>query len=210
MTTTAHEISHMALADLPGGKKAPRWFKEGLAVAQSEGFAMDRLWSLTEAATMGRLIPIGQLEEGFPAAGHRAGLAYAQSVHFVGYVRSRFGEEAFREILGLLGDTNGRIDKAVLRVVGISSDELSEEWHDALRVRWGWLPVVFGTTSLWVFCAFLVVLGWRRRRRIASAKLALMRLEEARESSLDLEISEDTRGAKGKLDPYDGRPPTYH
>lgn len=176
--TLAHELSHIAFGQITARQRAPRWFVEGLAVWQSEGFDLERAWLLTEAATMERLLPLSQLDRGFPLNGARAGVAYAQAVHFVGYLRNRFGMERFGRFIAVLRGGHDPFPDAVFHTFGVHLDQLERDWRSAIKVRWGWLGVLFGESSLWGIAAILLILGWFRRRRQRRARLAELRKME--------------------------------
>lgn len=207
--TLQHEISHVALGDL-SGRGAPRWFSEGVAIRQSEGFSMERAWLLTEAATMGALHPLRDLSRGFPASGARAGVAYAQAVHFVGYLQAEFGMAKFRALLARLRGGEADFAAAVATTYGRSLDVIEADWQSTLKVRWGWIPVLFGSTTLWSLAALALVWGWRRRRRQQADRIEAMRKDEVVEMADDIEIAHGLDAPSSLHDPYDGRPPTIH
>lgn len=208
-STFRHEISHIALGTV-GDRGIPRWFKEGLAIRQGEGVDLERAWKLTEAATLDVLLPMADLDRGFPASGARAGVAYAQAVHFVGYLMGTYGEAAFHDLIARLRD-GARFEDAMSAAYPLSLDAIEAEWLSSLKVRWGWLPLIFGSTSLWVFAAAMLVLGWRRRKRQRAARMARLRKEESVEMAEDIEVALPPFVPPRPLhDPYDGRPPTIH
>lgn len=208
-STFRHEISHVALGTV-GERGIPRWFKEGLAIRQGEGVDLERAWKLTEAATLGVLLPMDDLNRGFPASGARAGVAYAQAVHFVGYLMGTYGEAAFHDLIRRLRDGQ-TFDEAMAGAYPVSLAEIEADWLSTLKVRWGWLPVIFGSTTLWAIAGVLLVLGWRRRRRQRSARIERLRKEEAVEMAEDIEVALPPFVPPRPLhDPYDGRPPTIH
>ncbi len=208
--TFQHEISHVALGEIARHAKIPRWFSEGIAIRQSEGFALDRTWLLTQAATVGALLPLRSLSQGFPDSGSRAGVAYAQAVHFVGHLQGEFGAERFRALIAAMREQRLGLTDAVAETYGRSLDSIEADWRGGLEVWWGWLPMVFGSTTLWVFAAFLLVAGWRRHRRLRSARLDSLRALEAVSDAEDIEIAHALDPPPALHDPYDGRPPTIH
>jgi len=207
--TFRHEISHIVFGEIPGAAKTPLWFKEGLAIHQSEGFSLERGWLLTEAATVGRLLPLGHLGRGFPRGSARAGVAYAQAVHFVGYLKSEYGEARFVALIDALREGQP-FEKAVETEMGETLASIERAWRNRLEVRWGWLPIISGSGALWGLASVLLVLGWRRRRRQRSIRLKAMRALEKMAEADDIEVVHGATGRKGVLDPYDGQPPTYH
>ena len=208
-STFRHEISHIALGTV-GDRNVPRWFKEGLAIRQEGAVDLERVWKLTEAATLGVLLPLEDLDRGFPASGARAGVAYAQAVHFVGYLISTYGEPAFHALIGGLRD--GRtFEEAMAAAYPHPLREIESDWLGSLKVRWGWLPIIFGSTSMWGLAAVLLVLGWRRRKRQRRARVELLKKQEAVEMAEDIEVALPPFVPPRPVhDPYDGRPPTIH
>ncbi len=208
-TTFRHELSHVALGDL-SADRVPRWFSEGVAIRQSEGLSLQRAWLLTEAATMNALLPLRDLSAGFPASGARAGVAYAEAVHFVGYLEGEFGAARFRDLLGRLRDGDEDFATATESAFGRPLGAIEADWQAALKVRWGWLPVIFGSTTLWSLGALVLVLAWRRRRRQKAQRLDVMRSHEAVDMADDIEVAHELEAPRRLHDPYDGRPPTIH
>lgn len=208
-STFRHEISHIALGTV-GDRAIPRWFKEGLAIRQGEGVDLERAWKLTEAATLGVLLPMEDLDRGFPASGARAGVAYAQAVHFVGYLIGTYGEEAFHDLIGGLRE-GADFEAAMAAAYPQTLAEIEADWLSTLKVRWGWLPIIFGSTSLWIFAAVLLVVGWRRRKRQRERRIEILQKQEAVEMAEDIEVAMPPFVPPRPVhDPYDGQPPTIH
>ena len=213
ITTLKHEISHLAMGAAAGPGGVPIWFTEGVAIRQSEPFAWDRAGLLVEAAALGRLLPLDDLSRGFPAGSARAGVAYAQSVHFVGYLQKRFGMDRFRELMRRLagGDEHrAPFGDVVAEVFGQSVAALEAEWHEELSVWWGLVPVVLGSSTLWMAATVLLILAWRRRRAQSRQRLRDMAGLEVVDMAEDIEIAHNLRPPKKLVDPYEGRPPSVH
>lgn len=175
--TFRHEMSHIAVGRIAPPGRLPLWFYEGVAIRQSEGISLERAWLLTQAATLGNLLPLADLERGFPKAGERVGIAYAQSVNFVGHLMAEGGEREFGDLLARVGKGASLAD-AVPSVYGKSLDTIESEWRGNLETRWGWVPILFGTTALWGIGGFLLLSAWRRKRRERAAALARMETDE--------------------------------
>jgi hypothetical protein len=206
--TFLHELSHIAFGQLDRFDRAPRWFDEGLAVWQSEGASMERGWLLTKAALTNGLHPWDQLDRGFPDNGARAGVAYAQAVHFVGFLNEEFGREKFGQLLRSLSSINRPFSESLESVYGLSAYRLEARWRETLRTNWGWISVLADSTTLFVLCAILLIIGWYRRRRDRRVQLARLKQSEA---DIDLdELLNTDLGQKSKQEPYDHNPPTYH
>lgn len=209
--TFQHEISHVALGALVGKGRVPTWFSEAIAIKQSEGFALERAWLLTQAATMDGLLHLSELERGFPASGGRAGVAYAQAVHFVGYLQQQFGPERFAALLNRLREADGQpFADAFEATYGQTLLAVETDWRGSLKLWWGWIPVVFGSATAWLLATAMLVWGWRRRRRQQAARLQTLRATEAVEMAEDIEVAGGFQPPPAVVDPYAGRPPTLH
>lgn len=210
LTTVQHEISHLAMGAAAGAGRVPIWFSEGVAVRQSEPLALERMWLLTEAALMDRLLPLSALERGYPKGAARAGVGYAQSVHFVGYLIREHGAGRFRTLMQTLARGEDPFGEVVADVYGVPLAAIEAEWRQSLNFWWGWIPVVFAGTFGWVLLGLLAVYGWRRRRREQARRMHDMAGREAVDMAEDVEIAHDLRPPSRAHDPYEGRPPSIH
>jgi Tol biopolymer transport system component len=113
-------------AGIPGAMRLPLWFVEGMAEYLSLGPVdpFTAMW-MRDAARQERLPRIRQLDDPryFP---YRWGHA------FWAYVGGRFGDARVGELLRAAGATGNTI-QAIETVLGISEEELSEDWHRSLR-----------------------------------------------------------------------------
>lgn len=184
--TLSHELAHMALDEALAGHPVPRWLTEGFAYLHSSDFSWGRARTLMGAVIGGRIIPLGALEDAFPAREDEASLAYAQAYDFVAFLarRGRWEDErddgsraAFQELIARLsaGDPPSR---AAERAFGRTLGQLEREWLESLRTRYLWYPIGIGATSLWVFASALLVVGWWRRRREGRRTLRRWEIEE--------------------------------
>ncbi|MCK6569780.1 hypothetical protein L6V77_01570 [Myxococcota bacterium] len=210
LTTAQHEISHVALGSLAGPGRAPIWFSEGLAIRQSEPVAFERIWLLTEAALVDRLLPLSALDGAYPPGGGRIGVGYAQSVHFVGFLATRYGEARFKAFIRALGTRPEPFEAVLAEVYGRSLSTLEAEWREGLTFWWGWIPIVVVGTSFWVLIGALLVFAWRRRRREQARRMRDLAGLEVADMAEDVEIAHDLRPPRDMHDPYQGRPPSIH
>lgn len=215
LVTTQHEISHVALGEAAGPGRVPIWFTEGVAIRQSEPLAIDRIWLLTEASLADRLLPLDDLVRGFPVNGQRAGVAYAQSVHFIGFLISKMGAPRFQALLAGLRETahGGApvpFQAVVAETYGRPLATIEAEWRDSLSFWWGWIPVVFAGASFWFLLGVVLVAAWRKRRREQARRMRDLAGLEAVDMAEDIEIAHDLRPPPRAHDPYHGRPPSVH
>jgi hypothetical protein len=183
--TLRHELAHVALAAALGDR-APHWLHEGFAYQHSADWSWDRTEMLAGMAWFGGIVPLEELDRAFPAEESPAQRAYAESYDFVGFLARRgfSGEDAdrgdrepFRRFLGALG-RGATLDAAATRAQRLAVRALFDEWKHDLTRRYLFAPVGLIGLALWIVCAVLLYLAWRRRRRQNRARLAAWDREE--------------------------------
>jgi hypothetical protein len=193
--TLRHELAHLALGAALG-QRAPRWLHEGFAYQHSPEYSRERVETLAGMAWFGGAIPLRELDVSFPADELPAHRAYAESYDFVGFLANRGRWEdrdddgdrfPFRRFLYEIGN-GATVDAAAVRAYGRPIQGLFEEWQQDLARRYRLMPIGLIGFAAWMFVALLLVLAWRRRRKMAKTKLAQWENDElarkARESSL--------------------------
>jgi hypothetical protein len=177
--TIDHELAHLALGAALGDR-APRWLHEGFAYLHSTDWSWDREQTLAGMAWFGSVIPLEQLEIGFPAEELPASRAYAESYDFVTFLskRGRFQEAddngdrfPFRQFLAEVART-GDLDLAAIHAYGRPLHDLFDEWRGELKQRYLFMPLGLLLLSIWLLAVLLLVLAWRRRRRQYRSRLA--------------------------------------
>lgn len=172
-STLKHELAHVALGAAIGDR-APHWLHEGFAYQHSAEWSWERTETLSGMAWFGGIIPLNQLDRSFPAEEAPAARAYAESYDFVGFLsrRGRYDDGSdrgdrfpFRHFLAEVG--HGRsLDDAAKKAFGRPIGALFDEWREDLTTRYLTAPLGVLGLAVWVFCAFLLVLGyWRRKRQ---------------------------------------------
>jgi len=173
-----HELAHVVLHWSYGEEEPPRWLEEGLAQVVAGELDLQTQAILSRAALGSGLIPLSSLTTGWPAEPGRARVAYAQSRDLVLFLRARHGDAVLGEIVrGMASGLDA--DQAIVASTGVPMEELEAAWSSRLRRRYAWLPVLGGSGTFWSLAAFLMVLGWARRRRQKRRKLREMGQQEA-------------------------------
>ncbi len=185
--TLRHELAHLALGAALG-PSVPRWLHEGFAYQHSADWTWARMETLAGMAWGGTIVGLQELEAGFPAQELPASRAYAQSYDFVGYLsrRGRWEDKsddgdrwAFRRFLIDVAK-NHDLDAAALKAFGRPMHELFDEWRTDLHTRYMLIPAGVFASLLWIIGALLLGLGWYRRRRQNSRRIAMWDQEERR------------------------------
>jgi len=172
-----HELVHLALSDAVAGHYVPRWFNEGLAIHESGEVPWARRMTLADASLGRRLLPLTELDKGFPTDRYEVNIAYAESADFVGFLlrdsdRVRFGSLIERVRAGT------EFDRALDDAYGTDLRKLEYEWRMEVSRRFGMVPALTGGGLLWTLIVGLSVVAWVKRRKRAKEKLARWAIEE--------------------------------
>lgn len=185
VSVTDHELAHLALGAALG-HRAPRWLHEGFAYLHSSDWSLERTRTLTGMVWFGNVIPLRDLEHGFPLRENAASRAYAESYDFVAFLtrRGRYPDRdddgnrwPFRRFLAEIagGET---VRQAAWTAYGTSLDKLFEEWRIDLKDRYMLMPIGMFAMLVWVIAALLLIVGFIRRRRRDRQILAVWGEEE--------------------------------
>jgi hypothetical protein len=173
-----HEIVHILVGNVFAPNVPPRWLQEGLAQFWT-GELGPRTGDDLSNVLFGRdtLFSLHQLNAGFRGDPVRARLSYDAAADFIGFVASRYGENAVRSLVEEMAH-GAYLDDAVLAATGDDVKTVEGAW----RGHWSdpalLLRAVASSGLLWAAGAVLVLAGaWRVRRR-ARQKLARWEREE--------------------------------
>ncbi|HVJ15944.1 MAG TPA: peptidase MA family metallohydrolase [Polyangiaceae bacterium] len=189
-----HELAHVALHDAVGTRAVPRWFNEGFAVLASGESSFKRLYTLWTATLSDSIMPLREVERGFPSDEGRAEVAYAQAVDLVRYMIRDQEEHRFHSLIEHLRNGNG-LELSVRDSYGVELSTLEYEWRQDIAKRYTFWPVLFSGTAVWACILGLTVWGWRKRR--AKAKVTLDRW--AREEAADEHHQRRLRGEQPRV-----------
>lgn len=135
-----HEMCHLVLGSRTSRAELapPRWLDEGLAMWISGTWDLGLDWRsddaslLADAAAAGSLLPLEELDSGFPG-GPFFHLAYAQSFSFVRFLVERHGgEENLRRFVRRLA-SNEDAEPAFRSTYGISLADAERVWRDSVH-----------------------------------------------------------------------------
>lgn len=174
-----HELSHVALHRALAGNAVPRWFNEGVAIHHADEHSLARVRTLWDGTLRRRLLPLAELDRGFPRHHGEVDLAYAQSADIVRFLLEPAAGGGFHRLIARLR-AGAPFEAAVKDAYGRSLATLEREWHGALERRFGrWPSLLVGLSTLWALAALLLIVGYVRLRREHARTLARWAKEEA-------------------------------
>jgi hypothetical protein len=178
-----HELAHIALEDAVLGQHVPAWFNEGLAVGFAGENGLDRQKVLTTATINGTLLPLADLDRGFPRDPGNVNVAYAESVDFLRFLQARSDRLRFAATLERVRGGQA-FDRAIGDAYGSDIRKLEFQWRSEIERRYSLIPLLAGGGILWVGVIGALGWGYVKKRRRARAVLAKWAVEEAHEDAL--------------------------
>lgn len=177
--TFVHELNHVLLGRaFRGAGRVPRWLSEGLAMIWADEWSLHRLTTMTIAALSGKLLPMDELADRFPADLAAAEIAYCQSFYFIAFLKREFGEPAFQRFFHEY--TKYRDFRGAVRLAfQMDWFELDRLWRRHVALNFSWLPLVTSTSTLWFLAALLFIAGYIRKKRKARQLLRQWEQQEA-------------------------------
>ena len=178
-----HELVHVALEDAVLGQHVPAWFNEGLAVGFARENGLERQKVLTTAVINGTLLPLSELDRGFPADHVDVNVAYAESVDFLRFLQARSDRLRFASTIRRVREGQ-TFDRALADAYGSDLRKLEFQWRSEVERKYSIIPVLAGGGILWVGVIGALGWGYVKKRRRARVILTRWAEEEAIEDAL--------------------------
>lgn len=159
-----HELAHIALGRIVHGDM-PRWFTEGFAQLYAGEWTLSRSSTLARATVADALLPVRDIEHGWPSAATDVDLAYAQSVSIVSFLAASRDGTTLQQLIRRLGEGEPFAD-ALTAAYGKPPIVLEIDWKHTMQGRYGWLPFFTDTDLMMGAVGLLFLVGaWRARVR---------------------------------------------
>ncbi len=170
-----HELVHVLVGRAFHPYQPPRWLHEGLARSFAGESGPETSRVLASGLLTGSVRPFSELNLSFPEDPRAAQLAYAQSTHFVTWIRAKYGDAAIQRLIRELA-TGSSLDEAVREATGLSLSALEDAWKTSLSSGTPmWLSAVGGEEMVWAgvgLLAFGATFAKYRRTRRRIEKMA--------------------------------------
>lgn len=204
--TFDHEVAHILIHAVAGGRHVPRWLNEGLAIWVSGEDVLGRLSAAHRAAITGNLLSLEEIDTGFPSRGARVPLAYAQSALFTRHLIARHGPGALLTVLR--GVAAGEDFEVAFRArFDADAAALAADWASALEEDTSPLLLLHDSTLLWFAMTLMFVLVGIRLNRQKRAAFARM---DAEDEAADARAEAARAYAELEAQRQAGEPPTLH
>jgi hypothetical protein len=170
----AHEVAHVLISRASGGRRIPRWFNEGLAMAAGRSWRLSDRTHLALGLLSGERVPLWKLDDLFQGDRWKVERAYALSGALVQDLLERYGPGLPRALLSRVA-RGASFDEAFRDATGSTLIEVGDSFYGRQTALRRWLPVVTSGAALWfgiTILAIVAALKRRRRNRAALARLA--------------------------------------
>jgi|CXWL01.1.fsa_nt_gi hypothetical protein len=162
-TLLQHEVTHVLIARAAGGRRVPRWFDEGLAMAASRDPDLEDRYRVALAVLTRGSLPLAALDDAFTGDAATVARAYALARDLVREVRRSYGSAACAAILAGLADDR-TFEQAFVAATGTTLVAVEAAYWER-RTLWDrWVPIISSTTLLWGGITLLAMAAVRRRR----------------------------------------------
>lgn len=165
-----HEIAHVLFGQCTrkAVKEIPLWFIEGIAIYFAEEWVPSRHETLLKHIFSKSIIPLQELERGFPRTQAGADLAYAESQDTVRWLVEVKGRDVLFSLIEEL-HAGSNFNTAFETVVGWDLATYDMLWRESLTERYHWASLFSNSYVLWGGFGGLALIGylvcWHRRRR---------------------------------------------
>jgi hypothetical protein len=156
-------MAFLALDEASGARGLPRWFRVGHALHFSGQATLGRARSLWWASMQDQLIPLVDLDWYLSDRAAYSSIAAAESADFVRYTLETEG--AFRDLLSEV-NAGKSFDDGLRAAYQADPEALELSWREEVARHRAFVPVLAGSTALWL----LVLVGVAVRRRSGKRK----------------------------------------
>ena len=172
-----HEIAHVAAGRILGDVRVPRWFHEGIAMTLAGEWRLPDSSTLAAAGASGELIPLGELDRGFPESTAGAMLAYSESFYAVRFLMDEAGSATPAALLSAVTSA-GSFDRGLQALSGRTLAEFERDAVASFRGRFGWGMLLSRWNVLFVGLSLLLLTGGALRLARARRQLREWEAEE--------------------------------
>lgn len=154
-----HEMTHALLFQAAGEAHLPTWLHEGAAMRASGEW---RFTDTVAVALSGRVPSLHSLDGPFPRGGAGAQTAYRTSLAAVTYLESEHGPGAVPRVVAA-ARRQGDFRLGFLEATGEEPSEFARRFASRMRLRYGWVLMLFRWPTFFVIMAVLFAVGAVRK-----------------------------------------------
>jgi len=154
-----HEMTHALLFQAAGEARLPTWLHEGAAMRASGE------WRFTDTVNVileGHLPSLASLDGPFPRGAGSAQRAYRTSLLAVNWLESQHGPGAVARVVAE-ARRRGDFRQGFIAATGELPEDFASRFAGSMRLRFGWVLLLFRWPTLFVIMALLFSVGAIRK-----------------------------------------------
>lgn len=159
-----HEIAHLLIWQVSGGRSIPRWLHEGIATVAAREWGMEDQARYAVSAFGAGPSSLVQLDRAFRGPGPEVRRAYALSAAFVRFLRSEYGPDLPGRLLSGIG-SGQTVGAAFRSVTGRSLAQAEHRFFKEQRFWNLWVPFLTSPVALWMGVTLLALVAILQRHR---------------------------------------------
>lgn len=165
-----HEVSHVVLGMVLGGREVDRWFDEGFAQYEAGEISLGSSVRLARSLFVGDFLSLEEINDVLNFHRQKAALAYEESRAAVEYLVEQYGKKILIQITRALREGKG-MDEALQSTIGSGFHDFQSDWCRAMKQKYRWyvlldFPLIISMALVVLFfTAFFVTRKRIQRKR---------------------------------------------
>ena len=172
-----HELNHIYMFRIPGYSTLPSWFKEGMAMQNSNEFSLLYKIEISRCIWKKQTIPLLRLRNISQYSIDKVKLAYGESAAAVEALKSFYGDDILTKIITNLYQTQDFIEALEL-AIGEEFIDFQIKFEQYMESNFKWIFLLRASNYIYVMLPFVLVLGYIYRYYRSKQILSKWEIEE--------------------------------
>ena len=172
-----HELNHIYMFRIPGYSTLPSWFKEGMAMQNSNEFSLLYKIEISRYIWKKQTIPLLRLRNISQYSIDKVKLAYGESAAAIEALKSFYGDDILTKIITNLYQTQDFIEALEL-AIGEEFIDFQIKFEQYMESNFKWIFLLRASKYIYVMLPFVLVLGYIYRYYRSKQILSKWEVEE--------------------------------
>ena len=172
-----HELNHIYMFRIPGYNTLPSWFKEGMAMKNSNEFSLLHKIEISRYIWKKQTIPLLRLRNISQYSIDKVKLAYGESAASIEALKSFYGDDILTKIITNLYQTQDFIEALEL-AIGEEFIDFQIKFEQYMESNFKWIFLLRASKYIYVMLPFVLVLGYIYRYYRSKQILSKWEVEE--------------------------------
>ena len=172
-----HELNHIYMFRIPGYSTLPSWFKEGMAMQNSNEFSLLHKIEISRYIWKKQTIPLLRLRNISQYSIDKVKLIYGESAAAVEALKSFYGDDILTNIITNLYQTQDFIEALEL-AIGEEFIDFQIKFEQYMESNFKWIFLLRASKYIYVMLPFVLVLGYIYRYYRSKQILSKWEVEE--------------------------------